>query len=112
MIANFAADAAGGNMGGPPPPGVTPGPSGPAGGQYARPQISYGGYTPPAKSAIAQFLQSAAPQTVPATTQDPVVSTAPVNTAPVTALLQVDPEEEGFSPAVQRIRQLFFESLV
>jgi hypothetical protein len=86
-------------------------PSGPAGGQYARPQISYGGYTPPAKSAIAQFLQSAAPQTVPATAQDPVVSTAPVNTAPVTALLQVDPEEEGFSPAVQRIRQLFFESL-
>jgi hypothetical protein len=77
-----------------------------------RPQISYGGYTPPAKSAIAQFLQSAAPQTVPATAQDPVVSTAPVNTAPVTALLQVDPEEEGFSPAVQRIRQLFFESLV
>lgn len=76
-----------------------------------RPQISYGGYTPPAKSAIAQFLQSAAPQTVPATAQDPVVSTAPVNTAPVTALLQVDPEEEGFSPAVQRIRQLFFESL-
>lgn len=102
---------AGPSMGSPSATFGGPGQGGLLPSQYARPQISYGGYTPPAKSAIAQLVQSAAPQTVPATTQDPVVSTAPVNTAPVTALLQVDPEEEGFSPAVQRIRQLFFESL-
>lgn len=105
MLAAFFADAAGGNMGGPPPPGTVP-PS-MAGGQT----FTYGGYSPPPKSGISQLLQN-----VPATVQDPVgiepvVSAAPVNTAPVTALLQVDPEEEGFSPAVQRIRQLFFESL-
>jgi len=101
---------AGPSMGSPSASFGGPGQGGLLPSQYARP------VDPKTKSRVPTELidaikNVAAPQTVPATAQDPVVSTAPVNTAPVTALLQVDPREEGFSPAIQRIRQLFFESL-
>ena len=115
-IAAFAADAAGGNMGGPPPPGVTPGsPTGTFGGfSTGNPNtgtghpmgLTYGGYSPPTTSGINRLLQSVTPAPIE---PEPVVSAAPV--APVTTLLQTDPIEEGFSPSIQEIRRIFFESL-
>ena len=78
------------------------------------PTVSYGGYRPPSTSGVSQLLNAAVSEPIPAPIEpEPVVSAAPVSTpvAPVTTLLQTDPREEGFSPAIQEIRRLFFESL-
>jgi hypothetical protein len=68
--------------------------------------LTYGGYSPPTTSGINRLLQSVTPAPIE---PEPVVSAAPV--APVTTLLQTDPREEGFSPSIQEIRRIFFESL-
>jgi len=72
--------------------------------------LTYGGYSPPTTSGINRLLQSVTPAPIE---PEPVVSAAPVSTpvAPVTTLLQTDPREEGFSPSIQEIRRIFFESL-
>ena len=71
--------------------------------------LTYGGYSPPTTSGIARLLPTLQSVTPAPIEPEPVVSAAPV--APVTTLLQTDPREEGFSPSIQEIRRIFFESL-